>query len=170
VGEAAFPDQAIRLNYCAADVSSYWARWRMSRAAEAEATREAINEYGVVAASDDALLSSLSGGNQQKVVLARWLTLKPRLLLLDEPTQGVDVGARGALHRFVQSAADAGAAVLVVSSDGRELMELCDRVIGLSKGRISGEAHGPQITPQRCIELSYGINHDVPHSLQETPR
>jgi ribose transport system ATP-binding protein len=99
----------------------------------------------------------MSGGNQQKVILARWLELAPRLLLLDEPTQGVDVGARAAIHRLIKDAAGQNMSVLVVSSDPEELVDLCDRVVGIWQGRVRGEVAAADLTIQRCIELAYGL-------------
>ncbi|WP_416978978.1 sugar ABC transporter ATP-binding protein [Streptomyces sp. T028] len=88
-------------------------------------------------------LTQLSGGNSQKVVLARLLRLRPSVLLLDEPTQGVDIGAREEIHRRVEEAAAEGAAVLVCSTDNEELARLCTRVVVLSRGRVSAEFAAP---------------------------
>jgi ribose transport system ATP-binding protein len=88
-------------------------------------------------------MSSLSGGNQQKVVLARWLGRPTRLLLLDEPTQAVDVGARAELWRLIHEASEFGMAVLIASSDLEELAHLCGRVIILRQGRVAAELAGP---------------------------
>jgi ABC-type sugar transport system ATPase subunit len=103
-------------------------------------------------------ISSLSGGNQQKVVFARWLETAPRVLLLDEPTQGVDVAARRGLHDQVRAAADDGLAVVLVSSDARELAELSDRVLAVKDGRIGAELVGDAITPMACVEAAYGVH------------
>jgi ribose transport system ATP-binding protein len=87
-------------------------------------------------------MSDLSGGNQQKVVLARWLRLEPKVLILDEPTQGVDVGAKSDIHKLVDQAAAQGTAVLVASTDHEELVRLCHRVLILRRGRIADEFSG----------------------------
>ena len=88
-------------------------------------------------------LSQLSGGNAQKVILARWLRLQPKALLLDEPTQGVDVGAKEAIHLQIQAAADGGAAVVVCSTDNEELARLCSRVLVLHRGKVVNELRHP---------------------------
>ncbi|HVW47497.1 MAG TPA: sugar ABC transporter ATP-binding protein [Solirubrobacterales bacterium] len=93
-------------------------------------------------------IAALSGGNQQKVVLAKWLRMSPRVLLLDEPTQGVDVGAKAAIHDFVRRAATDRSAILVASGDERELCELCDRIIVLRDGRVSLELQRGSISPE----------------------
>ena len=88
----------------------------------------------------------MSGGNQQKVILARWLRQNPQVLILDEPTQGVDVGAKAEIHALVDAAAEAGAAVLVASTESEELARLCDRVLVLRDGRITASLEGAQVT------------------------
>ena len=90
----------------------------------------------------DRRMEKFSGGNQQKAVLARWLRTDPRVLLLDEPTQGVDVGAKAAIYRQIREAADEGMAVLVASSDAEELVHLCDRVLVFRSGSVAVELRG----------------------------
>ena len=97
----------------------------------------------------------LSGGNQQKVVIGRWLHRKPALLILDEPTRGVDIGARAEIHRIVRQMARDGMAVIAISSEPDELPELCDRVLVMSEGRIVKELKGADVTRTAIIEASY---------------
>lgn len=97
----------------------------------------------------------LSGGNQQKVVLGKWLLREPAVLILDEPTRGVDVGAKAEIHRLLQSIADTDKALIVVSSDLPELMQLTDRIIVLSRGKVAGEVLRNEFDESRILELAY---------------
>ena len=112
--------------------------WR-GRAARTARIRELLAAVDVRAATEDQEIRFLSGGNQQKVVLARWLALGPGILLFDEPTRGIDVGAKSAIHDLVRRLARDGAAVLMISSDLPELLGMSDRIIVLRDGRIAGE-------------------------------
>jgi ribose transport system ATP-binding protein len=156
-GLAAFAELPVRANLSAPRLGRYWNRVWLRRAAERSDARGVIERYKVKVGGPEAHFATMSGGNQQKVVLARWLELAPRLLLLDEPTQGVDVGARAEIHHLIRQAAAAGTAVLLVSSDPQELVESCDRVIGLHNGRLAGEISGADLTVQRCTELGHGL-------------
>ncbi len=98
-----------------------------------------LKRWGIKAASIDVPPDSLSGGNQQKVVLAKWLATSPRVLLLDEPTKGVDVGAKHDIHHLIREEAALGMGCLVVSSDLPELLALADRIVVLRQGRVEGE-------------------------------
>ena len=101
-------------------------------------------------------LKLLSGGNQQKVVLAKWLRTRPRVLLLDEPTQGVDVGAKAAIYELVLAAARTGTAVVVCSSDTEELVLLCDRVLVLESGRLTSDIPRESLTQARLVREEIG--------------
>jgi ABC-type sugar transport system ATPase subunit len=96
-------------------------------------------------------ISSLSGGNQQKAVIARCIAARARVLLLDDPTSGVDVGTRPELHREIVGLRDEGAAILLVSTDIEELAGLADRVLTLDRGIVTGELAGDQLTPARLL-------------------
>ncbi len=122
--------------------------------------QEVADRVAVKAESVDVPVGSLSGGNQQKVAIARWLLETPRLLILDEPSRGVDVGARAEVHRVVRELAARGTAVLAVSSDNEELVALCDRVLVMAEGRVTGELSGVGITEERIVSLSFARHAD----------
>jgi ribose transport system ATP-binding protein len=104
--------------------------------------KAAIGTYGVKAPGPRAKIWTLSGGNQQKVILARWMERNPRVLLLCEPTAGVDPGARDDLHRLIRAAAEKGCAVIVSSTDADELEALAHRTLVINRGRVSAEIPG----------------------------
>ena len=114
-----------------------------------------IKAFAIRGASVDTPVGRLSGGNQQKVVIGRWLQSKLKVLILDEPTRGVDVGARAEIHKFIRGLAHEGMAVLVISSDPEELPDLCDRVLVMAEGRIVGELAGDALTRHAIIAASY---------------
>ncbi len=103
----------------------------------------------------DTVVGQLSGGNQQKVVIGKWLIRDSRLLILDEPSRGVDVGARAEIHNIVRRLAENGTGVLVISSEEEELIGLCDRVLVMAQGRVTGELAGGGITKEEILRLSY---------------
>jgi ribose transport system ATP-binding protein len=110
----------------------------------------------------------LSGGNQQKVLLARWLCLSPRLLILDEPTRGIDVGAKGEIQRLINELADNGLGVLMISSEIEELIEGSDRVVVLRDGRSVAELPAEQIS-QDAIMSAMAHGAGAPGAAQEPP-
>jgi ribose transport system ATP-binding protein len=118
-------------------------------------TRELGEMYDVRPNTPGLLLEGLSGGNQQKVLLYKWLQTRPKLLLLDEPTQGVDIGARQKLLAAVREAAEAGTTVIVASTDYEQLEQICDRVLIFARGEIIRELRGPDITKDRIAEQCY---------------
>jgi ABC-type sugar transport system ATPase subunit len=127
--------------------------WIPRRAERAE-TRRWARAVDLRPPESERPMSQLSGGNQQKVVLAKWLRTEPNVLVLDEPTSGVDVGAKSAIYELIRDAAARGTAVVLCSSDTKELVELCDRVIVLDQGRMSGDLHGSELTESAVLHLS----------------
>jgi inositol transport system ATP-binding protein len=101
----------------------------------------------------EVIVGTLSGGNQQKVVLARCMALQPKLLIVDEPTRGIDISAKAEVHQLLRQLADQGTAVLVVSSELPEIISLCDRIIVFKEGRITGEVAGQDADEQKLMEL-----------------
>ena len=118
--------------------------------------QRAVSDLAIKTGSIETPVGRLSGGNQQKVVIGRWLQSQPKLLILDEPTRGVDIGARTEIHRLIRSLAGRGMAVLVISSEPDELPDLCDRVLVMAEGRIVRELTGAAVTRHAIIEASYG--------------
>jgi ribose transport system ATP-binding protein len=119
------------------------------------AVAELMRRFDVRPPDPKPVYSSLSGGNQQKAVLAKWFETQPRILLLHEPTQGVDVGARGQIFGLLREAAENGIGVICASSDYEQLEAVCDRVIVLSRGRIYRELVGSEVRKQRIAEQCY---------------
>jgi ribose transport system ATP-binding protein len=106
------------------------------------------------------LAGSLSGGNQQKVVLAKWLETDPVLMVLDDPTRGVDVGARVEVHEVITELADSGTAIVLASTDLHELVAVCDRVLVFQRGQIVDELSGARLTePELSVAINAGFVH-----------
>ena len=98
----------------------------------------------------------LSGGNQQKVVLAKWLAMRPKVLLLDEPTRGIDVGAKQEIYGLIEALARQGMAILFVSSELEEVMGLSDRILVMHEGVLTGELRREEFTEERIMSLATG--------------
>ncbi|WP_410623636.1 sugar ABC transporter ATP-binding protein [Amycolatopsis sp. cmx-8-4] len=124
---------------------------RLDTRSERAETHAWMDTVGLRPADPERRLQLFSGGNQQKVVLAKWLRVRPRVLLLDEPTQGVDVGAKAAIYELIFTARSEGAAVLLCSSDTKELVTLCDRVLVLMEGRVVSEVPRAELTEARLV-------------------
>ena len=114
-----------------------------------------IRDLAIKTQATETTVGRLSGGNQQKVVIGRWLLRAPRVLILDEPTRGVDIGARGEIHRLIRNLAAGGMAVIVISSEPDELPDLCDRVLVMAEGRIVRELKDEAVSRNAIIEASY---------------
>jgi ABC-type sugar transport system ATPase subunit len=127
----------------------------ISSRARANLTLETIKALSIKTEGIETPVGRLSGGNQQKVVIGRWLASAPRVLILDEPTRGVDVGARAEIHRLIRGLAEKGLAVLVVSSEPEELPDVCDRVFVMAEGRIVRELAGAAVSRTAIVEASY---------------
>ncbi|MCV3207136.1 sugar ABC transporter ATP-binding protein [Mesorhizobium sp. YC-39] len=124
-----------------------------NRKAEALA-RNFVDELRIATPSVHQIVGNLSGGNQQKVLLAKWMAMEPRLLIVDEPTRGVDVGARSEIYRLLRALADKGVALLVVSSDLPEVLALADRIVVMAEGRTVGELRGDGASEEQVLRLA----------------
>ena len=126
----------------------------LSAADEDRIAAAAVRDFRVRCAGLDQTVRELSGGNQQKVVFAKWMTTGPRVAILDEPTRGVDVGAKEEIYEMIDALAKGGMALLVISSESEELVRLCDRILSIYEGRVVAELSGADITPA-AVARSY---------------
>jgi ribose transport system ATP-binding protein len=153
--EGAFMSQSLADNVVASTISRYWQALHLRNRSIDRDARAIIKRYFIRASSEKQTMGTLSGGNQQKVVLARWLTRNPKVLLLDEPTQGVDVGARAEIYTLISKAVADGCSVLLVTSDFEELSRVADRAVILSGGRITADLSKDEMEPVRLTELAF---------------
>lgn len=154
-GDGVFLDMPIAANVAALNLSQVAGRLGVIDPVRETAQAQAIGAtLRLKAASMAQKVSSLSGGNQQKVALAKLLAVRPRVVFLDEPTRGVDVGAKAEIHAILRALANDGVGVAVISSELPELIGLSDRVIVISEGRVSGELTGPDITETNIMTLA----------------
>jgi ribose transport system ATP-binding protein len=119
----------------------------------AERQRDALN---IRTASVDVAVATLSGGNQQKVVLAKWLSMQPKVVIFDEPTRGIDVGAKSEIYALMRGLADAGVAILMISSDMEEVIGVSDRIVVMREGAIGGFLERPQFSEENIMRLAVG--------------
>ncbi|WP_027863047.1 sugar ABC transporter ATP-binding protein [Marmoricola sp. URHB0036] len=159
--DAAFPDLTLTENLSVSVLPDYFRGGLMRGRRERRDANGLLTTYAIKAEAVEDPLDSLSGGNQQKAVVARWLRREPRVVLLDEPTQGVDVGARAEIYGLIKRAVDTGSVALVASSDSEELAAICDRVLVLRRGRIVGEVRRDQMTSNRIERLAHGEAEEV---------
>jgi ABC-type sugar transport system ATPase subunit len=157
VRQGLVPGASLRENITMGHVSTF----RLARRRdEREVAAAAVSELRIRASSVDAPVKTLSGGNQQKAVIARAINRSPRVLLLDEPTRGVDVGAKEEIYRLVQTLLGQGMAVVVASSDLLEVLGLCDRILVMCERQIVGEVAREDATEERIALLSAGGGND----------
>lgn len=145
------PDLSVRENLTLALLPELSRNGQINRQHEEEIVRQFVETLGIKTADIEQPVRELSGGNQQKVLLARWLALEPGLLLLDEPTRGVDVGAKREIQRIVRDFVTKGNAVILVSSEFEELVEGADRIVVLNEGKSVSELTNPGITETALV-------------------
>jgi galactofuranose transport system ATP-binding protein len=149
--EGIIPDLSVRENLTLALLPRLTRRGIVDRARQQEIVDRFVRRLGIRLANPDQKVSELSGGNQQKVLLARWLCTQPEVLLLDEPTRGIDVGAKQEIQELVGELADDGVAVLLVSAELEELIDACDRVLVLRDGTTVAELDGSAIGQEAIL-------------------
>ena len=149
-------DQTILRNMTLAGLRKISGRFVTNEDAEAADGQRAARDLRIKAASVFTIVGTLSGGNQQKVVLAKWLLTNPRVLFLDEPTRGIDVGAKQEIYAQINRLAQSGLAIILVSSELPEVLGLSDRVIVLHEGRVTGEFARAEATPEAVMSCATG--------------
>jgi ribose transport system ATP-binding protein len=152
--EGVLPELSVRENLTIRSLPAFARAGVIVGSGERRAARAAVSEFGIKTPSIETDISNLSGGNQQKVMLSRIMMSGAPVVLADEPTQGVDVGARADIYRILREAAAAGACVLVVSSDASELEGLCDRVLVFSNGQVVGELTHEQVAERTITQAA----------------
>ncbi|MBD9372332.1 sugar ABC transporter ATP-binding protein [Rhizobium sp. ARZ01] len=157
-GSGVFLDLSIAQNIAVLDLKALTGRLGLLNARREQALAEdLVRRLGVRMGGIDMPVSSLSGGNQQKVAIAKQLAVQPKVILMDEPTRGIDVGAKAEIHRLLRELAQAGIGILVISSELPELLGLCDRVLVVREGTIAGEVSGEAMTEEAIMRLASGI-------------
>ncbi|HET6154518.1 MAG TPA: sugar ABC transporter ATP-binding protein [Marmoricola sp.] len=147
--------RTVRENVCLPHLASVSRLGFVAKSQQADLLEGVVEKVGLDANRIDSPVGQLSGGNQQKVMFARWLCQQPTVFLADEPTRGVDVGARAAIYQLMRDVADQGAGVLFVSSDNEEVVGLADRVLVMRAGRIVGELSGADINEDAVLGLMF---------------
>ena len=165
--EGVFLGLPIRTNITSASLGSISRMGVIARGRDRSIAAKLAGDLRVKAPSVETAIRTLSGGNQQKAVLARWLARRPRVLILDEPTRGVDVGAKAEIYRLVREIAADGVAVLVISSELPEVLGLSDRVLVMREGRVVGELGAHAANEQQVMALATGVHHETTTSDQE---
>ena len=153
---AIIEDMSILDNGTAVTLEQYSRFGFLKRAKQKAVFDSQVHNLQIKMSCEENLITSLSGGNQQKVVLAKWLISEPKVLILDNPTQGVDVGAKEEIYSIIRSLAESGIAVIVLSSEGQEIMRICDRAIVLCHGRIAAKVSGTDMNEKTMMVYATG--------------
>ena len=124
--------------------------------AEIEVATDMVKKMDIKTPGLEQVVQYLSGGNQQKIVLGKWLAMKPRMLLLDEPTRGIDVGSKQEIYRLMEDLASSGVAILFVSSEMEEVLGIADRALVMHEGAITGELARDQLSEEAVMQLATG--------------
>lgn len=156
--EGIIPDLSVRENLTLAALPALTVAGVVSRAKQNEVVEKFMQRLRIKASGPDQKIRELSGGNQQKVLLARWLCRNPKFLLLDEPTRGIDVGAKGEIQALINELAESGLGVLMISSELEELVEGSDRVVVMRDGRLVAELKGTEISQDSIINAMAETN------------
>ncbi|HEV2764293.1 MAG TPA: ATP-binding cassette domain-containing protein, partial [Pyrinomonadaceae bacterium] len=149
-------DITIRENVTLPSIERHAPAGLISFEREREKAKEVCKRLNVKAPSVEVRAANLSGGNQQKVVLAKWLSLEPKVLIFDEPTRGIDVGAKAEIYELMRKLAESGVAIIMISSDMEEVINVSDRVAVMHEGRVTGVLTREECTEENIMRLAVG--------------
>jgi ribose transport system ATP-binding protein len=149
-------DLPISQNISLPDMPHYARNFVVSGARETRVAEEQRRNLGIKAPQVSTRAASLSGGNQQKVVLAKWLAMSPKVMIFDEPTRGIDVGAKAEIYKLMRGLADQGVAVMMISSDMEEVIGVSDRIAVMHEGRIAGTLDRSEFSEENVLQLAVG--------------
>ena len=149
-------DLPISQNISLPDLDNYASAFMVSTSREARTAEAQRRNLGIKAPQVSTKAANLSGGNQQKVVLAKWLAMQPKVMIFDEPTRGIDVGAKSEIYKLMRGLADSGVAVMMISSDMEEVIGVSDRIAVMHEGRVAGTLSRDQFSEENVLQLAVG--------------
>ena len=152
---------SIEDNTAIASYNNYTHLGKIDKKKVDEVVKDSIAKLSIKTPSGKTLIQSLSGGNQQKVIIARWLANNPDILIMDEPTRGIDVGAKYEIYKLMVELAKQGIAIVMISSELPEFIGMCDRAYVMYGGRITGELTREEMTQENIVMLSTGGEHET---------
>lgn len=150
--EGIFPDVTVQSNLTLCSLDQLSKCGFINAKQRKQLSDDYIQKLMIKTTGGEQLIKNLSGGNQQKVILSRWMAIHPKLIILDEPTRGIDVGAKAEIEKLIHDFSDSGISVLFISSEMAELVRNCDRILVLRDGRIMGELVGKEISEKRIMQ------------------
>jgi ribose transport system ATP-binding protein len=159
-------DMSIAENISLPNLRAFARHSIVALGAEVENAQRQRKSLGIRAPDVETAVGLLSGGNQQKVVLAKWLSMNPRVIILDEPTRGIDVGSKNDIYALLRSLADSGVAILMISSDMEEVIGVCDRIAVMHEGRIAGVLERPQFSENNVLRLAVGSSVEFERAVE----
>ena len=146
----------VRENVTLPSLNKFASMFFINRASESKVANEQIQSLKIKTPNVEARVVNLSGGNQQKVVLGKWLSMDPKVMILDEPTRGIDVGAKAEIYRIMRNLAEQGAVILMISSDMEEVLHVSDRVAVMHEGQITGVLDRADCKEENIMQLAVG--------------
>jgi ABC-type sugar transport system ATPase subunit len=154
--------QSVRRNISLPNLPQFSSFMRINRLAELQATMEQSKSLDIKTPSLEVPVNTLSGGNQQKVVISKWLMSKPKVLIMDDPCRGVDVGAKFEIYKLMTELAERGVSIIMTSSELEEVLGMCDRVLVMFEGRSNGLLDISEASQERIMALATGIAESEP--------